>query len=151
MTQFRALPVPCLPYSASLTICASKKISYGTIRFSQSAFLDRCILNVLTQVNSLTTLIPLFSGNVDGRLTLELNTWAKNQWRGTQGCNWEKSLEHAGLMKYRWERHDKWDTGETDGLSYSASCEEMLGSYASLLIDLSLRFDTQRRRASHSS
>ncbi|TFY68931.1 hypothetical protein EVJ58_g721 [Rhodofomes roseus] len=100
MIQFRPLPAPCLPYSSSLTIRVSKKISYGTIRFTRSAFLDRCILNGLIQINSHTTLIPIFSSIVGPRLTLELNTWAENKWKGTQECEWKESLEHAGLMNY---------------------------------------------------
>ncbi|TFY68932.1 hypothetical protein EVJ58_g722 [Rhodofomes roseus] len=127
MTEFRPLPSLRLEYSSNLLIRASKSVSYGTVCISRSAFMEKRLLDLLSLINSRTTVIPLFSGVVDGVWQLQLTTWAEHQWRKSQKCKWEEISEHAGFMKYGWQHRDGWKyehegTGEIDNGTYSVLC-----------------------------
>jgi len=127
MTEFRPLPALRLEYSSNLIIRASRNVSYGTVCISRSTFMDKHLLDLLSLINARTTVIPLFSGVVDGVWQLQLTTWAEHQWRKSQSCKWEEISEHGGLIKYRWQHRDGWKyehegTGEIDNGTYSVHC-----------------------------
>ncbi|KZT64494.1 hypothetical protein DAEQUDRAFT_678489 [Daedalea quercina L-15889] len=127
MTEFRPLPALRLEYSSNLIIRASRSISYGTVCISRSSFMEKRLLDLLSIINSRTTVIPLFSGVVDGVWQLQLTTWAEHQWRSTQQCKWEEISRHNGIMKYRWQHRDGWKyehegTGVIDNGTYSVLC-----------------------------
>ncbi|KZT65463.1 hypothetical protein DAEQUDRAFT_524238 [Daedalea quercina L-15889] len=127
MTEFRPLPALRLEYSSSLIVRASKHISYGTVCISRPTFMEKRLLDLLSLINARTTVIPLFSGVVDGVWQLQLTTWAEHQWRSSQKCKWEEVSEHAGFMKYKWQHRDGWKyehegTGEIDNGTYSVLC-----------------------------
>ena len=149
MTEFRPLPARRLEYSSGLIIRASRKISYGTVVISRSTFMEKRLLDILSLINARTTVIPLFSGVVDGVWQLQLTTWAEHQWRSSQKCKWEEVSEGAGFMKYRWQHRDGWKyehegSGEIDNGTYSILCEIYIARYcrARLLIML-CRLDAQ--------
>ena len=86
---------------------------------------------ILSLINARTTVIPLFSGVVDGVWQLQLTTWAEHQWRSSQKCRWEEVSEGAGSMKYKWQHRDGWKyehegSGEIDDGTYSVLCEPFL-------------------------
>lgn len=128
MTDFHPLPEPArLEYTPGLTTRPPGSASYGTACLSRAEFLDKCILDLLSGINACTTLIPLSTEFVDGRLVLALSTWAENKWKSSQNCGWEEAYnEGAGLMEYKWERHDHWNTGETNRFNYTVSCEQIM-------------------------
>ena len=124
-----APPSGRLEYTPGLTTRAPGSASFGTVCLARAEFLDKCVLDVLSGINARTTLIPLFTGFVNGRLELFLSTWAENKWKAMQTCGWEEAyIEEDGVVEYKWERHDYWDTGETNRFNYTVSCEWVIVS-----------------------
>ena len=143
MTEFRPLPALRLEYSSGLIIRASRKISYGTVVISRSTFMEKRLLDILSLINARTTVIPLFSGVVDGVWQLQLTTWAEHQWRSTQKCKWEEVSECAGFMKFRWQHRDGWKyehegSGEIDNGTYSILCGSRITCFR--IVHLLIRF-----------
>lgn len=134
MTEFRPLPALRLEYSSGLIIHASRKISYGTVVISRSTFMEKRLLDILSLINARTTVIPLFSGVVDGVWQLQLTTWGEHQFRSSQTCKWEEVSEGTGSMKYRWQHRDGWKyehegSGEIDNGTYSILCKLLVVCY----------------------
>ncbi|PCH38353.1 hypothetical protein WOLCODRAFT_115316 [Wolfiporia cocos MD-104 SS10] len=127
VTGSRTLPATRLEYSANWVVRVSKTISYGTVSIARSVFMEERLLKLLSRVNSLTTIIPLFSGIDNGVWKLELTTWAEHDWRKGSACNWKPLAEANGVKKYIWQHRDGWSyehegTGDVANGTYSVSC-----------------------------
>ncbi|KAL4248925.1 hypothetical protein ABKN59_007566 [Abortiporus biennis] len=128
MCGFRSLPCIQLKFSTSWIIRVNKAICYGTVCLSKRTFLDERLLHLLSRINALTTVIPMFSGVDNGAWRLDLTTWAKSEMRKDRPCQWVHLKEHDGLLKYKWQHRDVWHyehEGESDYIIdgvYKASC-----------------------------
>lgn len=149
MIGFRSLPSTYLEYTADLVITASRGISYGTVSVSRSVFLDQRLLQLLTRINALTTVVPKFYGVHNGAWKLELTTWAQHEWRKDQACDWTAVTDEEGHLKYKWQHRDYWTyehegSGEVANGSYSVSCK-CIPSYFPIILSLPFRRHTQLR------
>ncbi|CCL98532.1 uncharacterized protein FIBRA_00531 [Fibroporia radiculosa] len=128
MTQFQLMPYKRLEYSADWIVRASKGTSYGTVCVSRAAFLEQRLLHLLSQVNSVTTIVPNFYGVHNGVWKLDLTTWAKHAWKKTEKCTWQSiPAEREGFSKYHWQHRDFWKyehegAGNIANGTYTVTC-----------------------------
>ncbi|OCH91887.1 hypothetical protein OBBRIDRAFT_727931 [Obba rivulosa] len=107
MTGHRALPALRLEFSSAWVSRINKGISYGTLAISRQIFMDR-FLELFTDINRHTTIVPVFNGIESDKWQLQLTTWAKHQFRKHSKCNWKLRSERDGFVKYAWEHRDVW-------------------------------------------
>lgn len=99
----------------------------GTLTLSNRVFLERCILNYLTDINSHTTLVPKSVDVVDGHWHVSLTTWAEREARLQSGrkCQWTLGRDANGLT-YQWHHRDEWKHKHEDSVLDNTSGEYAL-------------------------
>ncbi|KZT11520.1 uncharacterized protein LAESUDRAFT_274940 [Laetiporus sulphureus 93-53] len=126
MTKGRPLPQERLDFSTNWVVRVSKGASYGTVCLSRKAFMEERLLQLLTNVNALTTIIPVFTGVEEGVWKLDLTTWALHTYKKKQVCKWQLDSEADGYMRYIWQFRDGWkyehEGGEVPNGTYAVSC-----------------------------
>jgi len=130
MTGSRPMPASRrLEYSANWCIRTGKGVSKSSITLSREVFVDRGLLAALARINAITTVIPLMSPvDENGVWKLRLTTWAKDELKRDQECQWQRETEgiKEGRLKFKWEhqvtfRYEHKGSGVVNG-AYSVAC-----------------------------
>ncbi|KAI0706320.1 hypothetical protein C8Q76DRAFT_818580 [Earliella scabrosa] len=106
-TDFRNLPSKHLDYSTGWVVQGNNVFSHGTISIAKHVF----ILNLLSRLNALTTLIP--PPPADGMQAFhgfKLQPWAEHEKRkDTSPSDWElQPSDTDESSKYMWEHCEEW-------------------------------------------
>ncbi len=133
MSGGRPLPALQLQFSTEWVARANEGVSYGTLSLSRRVFLEERLLDLLSRVNAVTTVLPSFSGIEENKWNLELTTWANHPMRADRPCRFFRMDQGdlPGILKYKWEHRDVWNY-EHEGSkyimngTYSVSCESQL-------------------------
>ncbi|EMD37679.1 hypothetical protein CERSUDRAFT_105605 [Gelatoporia subvermispora B] len=107
MTGHREFPASRLEFSSAWVARANSGVSYGTLAISKQIFMDR-FLELFSEINRHTTIVPVFNGIESDKWQLQLTTWAKHQFRKQKKCEWKIRSERDGFVKYAWEHRDVW-------------------------------------------
>lgn len=139
MTGFRSLPSTRLEYTVDLVPRFRGNSPHGAIVISRDLFLER-LLKLMAQVNTTTTIVPvfpgagdeghcvpLFTGQEGGEWELALTTWARRyRKKDRNNCQWE--VKHGSQTAFKWDHTDKWNyehegsfNDKNNGL-YTVSC-----------------------------
>ncbi|KAI0712230.1 hypothetical protein C8Q76DRAFT_845437 [Earliella scabrosa] len=109
MTGFRALPSNHLDYSTGWIVQGNKGFSHGTISIAKRVFIEERLLNLLSRVNALTTLIPATPDGMQAFHGLKLQPWAEHEKRKDRPSKWElQPSDTDGSLKYMWEHCEEW-------------------------------------------
>ncbi|CDO76097.1 hypothetical protein BN946_scf184649.g23 [Trametes cinnabarina] len=126
-TGSRPLPADHLEYSTGWVVQANRGFSHGTIGISRRAFIEERLLRLLSNVNALTTLIPIMIDPLKGFHGVSLKKWAEHEQRKDRPSNWRLiPSDGSGYLKYLWEHCEEWryklsGNGEIDA-SQGISC-----------------------------
>ena len=110
MSSSLPMPPTCLD-SSLMWIVQGNKGSYGNMAISQRVFLHERLLNLLSRVNALTTLIPFPNMPVLKDLhDIKLLTLAEYDKRNDHTVNWELQLSDGDdqCLKYLWKHCQEW-------------------------------------------
>ncbi|OBZ68799.1 hypothetical protein A0H81_11368 [Grifola frondosa] len=108
MTGFRPLPATHLEFYDGWVFHTNKKQTYGTVSISKRVFMGERLLSILSHLNAVTTIVPVFSGVENGVWALKLTTWAQHEWRKNHAYKLQFNTERDGYLKYKWEHRDGW-------------------------------------------
>ena len=131
MTGFRALPSNHLDYSTGWIVQGNKGFSHGTISIARRVFIEERLLNLLSRVNALTTLIPATPDGMQAFHGLKLQPWAEHEKRKDRPSKWElQPSDTDGSLKYMWEHCEEWRynlKGNSNMMSaaHGISCESL--------------------------
>ena len=119
-------PMPAFADTWALGWLPVGNSSVGTLALSNRVFLERCILNHLTDINSHTTLVPRSVDVVDGQWHVGLTTWAEREARlqSRRQCQWTLGKDADGLT-YQWHHRDEWKHKHED-----STLDKINGEYA---------------------
>ncbi|PIL22598.1 hypothetical protein GSI_15287 [Ganoderma sinense ZZ0214-1] len=108
-TGFRTLPSKQLDFSTGWIVQGNKGFSHGTISISKRVFIEERLLNLLSRVNGLTTLIPSTPDMSQAFQDLSLKPWADHELRKDRPSKWElQPSDGDGYLKYLWEHSEEW-------------------------------------------
>ena len=108
-TGFRALPSKQLDFSTGWIVQGNKGFSHGTISISKRVFIEERLLNLLSRINGLTTLIPSAPDMSQAFQDLSLKPWADHELRKDRPSKWElQPSDGDGYLKYLWEHSEEW-------------------------------------------
>ncbi|KAI0754908.1 hypothetical protein C8Q80DRAFT_1094717 [Daedaleopsis nitida] len=109
MTGFRPLPSKHLDYSTAWIVQGNKGFSHGTISISKRVFIEERLLNLLSRVNALTTMIPTTPDAFQAFHGVKLQPWAEHEKRKDRPSKWElQPTDGDGTLKYLWEHSEEW-------------------------------------------
>lgn len=106
MTGNRPLPAVNLKLSANWIARAGRLCQFGTVCVSADILLKSRLLRLLSDVNAITTMIPVFAGVNGDNWNLELVPWYEHNLRRLQPstfvlCN-DRSLQYAWYHQESW-------------------------------------------------
>ncbi|OBZ69011.1 hypothetical protein A0H81_11374 [Grifola frondosa] len=116
-----------LEYSTGWVVRVNKGFSHGTVGISRHVFIVDRLLPLLSRINALTTIIPIFAGVERSAWGLKLTTWAKHDEKKTYSCDWDWRPGQDGSHSYIWEHRNDWKneqegSGDVANGIYTVSC-----------------------------
>ncbi|KAI9058443.1 hypothetical protein FKP32DRAFT_1582073 [Trametes sanguinea] len=108
-TGSRPLPTNRLEYSTHWIIQAQRGFSHGTISIARRVFIEERLLHLLSNVNAITTLIPIMVDPLKGFYGVSLKRWAEHEQRKDLASKWQPvTFKDPGYLKYLWEHCEEW-------------------------------------------
>ncbi|KAH9854755.1 hypothetical protein C2E23DRAFT_726184 [Lenzites betulinus] len=127
MTGFRPLPAAQLEFSTCWIVQANRGFSHGTLSIARRVFIEERLLALLSNVNALTTLIPLMVDPLLGFHGVRLKKWAEHEQRKDRPSKWQLQQSEEGCLKYIWEHCEEWrykteGSGDMMNATHGISC-----------------------------
>ncbi|KAL7279892.1 hypothetical protein ACG7TL_006301 [Trametes sanguinea] len=108
-TGSRPLPAGRLEYSTNWIVQAQQHFSHGTISIARRVFIEERLLHLLSNVNALTTLIPIMLDPLKGFYGVSLKKWAEHEQRKDRASKWQPvNSKDPGYLRYLWEHCEEW-------------------------------------------
>jgi hypothetical protein len=105
-----SIPAIKLNYSPSWIARIARLSQCGAVTISKDIFLRNRVLDLLSQVNAATTMIPRFDGVRGDNWSLDLIPWLQDTNRKNQATPFclTRDVVKEGILHYDWKHHERW-------------------------------------------